>query len=62
MEPTVIGPIPIASSLSTKLLDITEVLCVKEKFPYPGITVDENTVWIDMDDRRGSDLSFESSQ
>ena len=29
------------------------VASVKEKFPHPGITVDENTVWVDMDDRRG---------
>ena len=26
---------------------------VKDKFPHPGITVDENTVWYDKDDRRG---------
>lgn len=29
------------------------VASVKDKFPHPGITVDENTVWYDKDDRRG---------
>jgi len=29
------------------------VASVKDKFPHPGITVDENTVWVDLDDRRG---------
>lgn len=29
------------------------VASVKEKFPHPGITVDENTVWVDLDDRKG---------
>ncbi|MBU2644842.1 hypothetical protein KKI24_09060 [bacterium] len=29
------------------------VASVKEKFPHPGITVDENTVWVDLGDRRG---------
>lgn len=29
------------------------VASVKDKFPHPGITVDENTVWVDLDDRKG---------
>lgn len=29
------------------------VASVKDKFPHPGITVDENTVWYDKNDRRG---------
>jgi hypothetical protein len=26
---------------------------VKDKFPHPGITVDENTVWVEFDDGKG---------
>lgn len=29
------------------------VASVKEKFPHPGITVDENTVWVDLEDGKG---------
>jgi len=29
------------------------VASVKDKFPYPGITIDENTLWWDKGDRRG---------
>lgn len=36
-----------------KIAKSKAVASVKEKFPHPGITVDENTVWVDMDDRRG---------
>ena len=36
-----------------KLAKSNAVASVKDKFPHPGITVDENTVWYDKDDRRG---------